>query len=348
LRTDLDALPVKEQTGLPYASQARTLDDKGVEVDVMHACGHDVHMAVLVGTARLLTELKERWHGTLVLIGQPAEEKGSGARAMLKDGLYTRFPKPDYCLALHDKADLETGAVGWVEGYAMANVDSVDITIRGIGGHGAWPHKTKDPIVLAAQAVLAFQTIVSREIAPGEPAVVTVGSIHGGTKHNIIPDEVKLQLTLRSYTDEVRQQIIAAIKRITRGLAEAAGLPEDRMPIVVLRDEEFTPATYNDPALTRRVAAALKAWLGESHVRPAKPVMGGEDFSEYGRTQDKIPICLLWLGAVLPERVAESEKTGKPLPSLHSSQFAPVPEPTIKTGVTALTATVLELAGKQP
>ncbi len=347
LRTDLDALPVKELTGLPYASQVRAVDDQGNEVDVMHACGHDAHMAVFVGTARVLTALKEHWQGTLVMIGQPAEEKGSGARAMLKDGLFTRFPRPDYCLALHDKADLEAGAVGWVEGYALANVDSVDITIRGVGGHGAWPHKTKDPIVLAAETVLALQTIVSREIPPGEPAVVTVGSIHGGTKHNIISDEVRLQLTLRSYSDEVRGQTIAAIKRIARGLAEAAGLPEDLLPIVAVREQEFTPATYNDPALTRRVTAALKQWLGEANVRPMKPVMGGEDFSEYGRTNDKIPICLFWLGAVKPESVKESERTGKPLPSLHSSQFAPLPEPTIKTGVTAMTAAVLELAAKK-
>ena len=348
VRTDLDGLPVKEQTGLPYASQARAVDDKGNEVDVMHACGHDVHMTVMVGTARILTALKDGWQGTLVMIGQPAEERGSGARAMLKDGLFTRFPKPDYCLALHDKADLEAGAVGWVDGYAMANVDSVDVTIRGTGGHGAWPQKTRDPIVLAAQTVLALQTIVSREIAPGEPAVVTVGSIHGGTKHNIIPDEVRLQLTLRSYTDEVRQQTIAAIKRITRGLAVAAGVPEDRMPTVVLLESEFTPATYNDPELTRRLAGAFRQWLGEGNVRPSKPVMGGEDFSEFGRTQDKIPICLFWLGAVAPERIAESEKSGKSLPSLHSSQFAPVPEPTIKTGVIAMTAAVLELAGRKP
>jgi len=233
-----------------------------------------------------------------------------------------------------------------IEGYALGNVDSVDITIRGIGGHGAWPHKTKDPIVLAAQTVLALQTIVSREIAPGEPAVVTVGSIHGGTKHNIIPDEVQLQLTLRSYTDEVRVQTIAAIKRMTRGLAEAAGLPEDRLPIVALQEQEFTPATYNDPALTRRLAGAFKNWFSETNVQQVKPVMGGEDFSEYGRTADKIPICMFWLGAVKPELVQESEKSGKPLPSLHSSQFAPLPEPTIGTGVIAMTAAVLELAEK--
>jgi amidohydrolase len=346
VRTDLDALPVKEQTGLPYASNVRATDDKGAEVEVMHACGHDVHMTVWVGVARTLVSLKDRWQGTLVMIGQPAEEKGSGARKMLADGLFTRFPKPDYCLALHVKADLPAGWLGTIEGYALGNVDSVDITIRGVGGHGAWPHKTKDPIVLAAQIVLALQTIVSREIAPGEPAVVTVGSIHGGTKHNIIPDEVQLQLTLRSYTDEVRSQTIAAIKRMTRGLAEAAGLPEDRLPIVALQEQEFTPATYNDPALTRRLAGAFKNWFSETKVRQVKPVMGGEDFSEYGRTPDKIPICMFWLGAVKPELVLESEKTGKLLPSLHSSQFAPLPEPTIKTGVIAMTAAVLELAGK--
>jgi hippurate hydrolase len=346
VRTDLDALPVKEQTGLPYASNVRTTDDNGAEVDVMHACGHDIHMTVWVGAARALVSLKDRWQGTLVMLGQPAEERDSGARKMLADGLYSRFPKPDYCLALHVKADLAAGSLGYIDGYAMANVDSVDLTIRGVGGHGAWPHKTKDPIVLAAETVLALQTIVSREIAPGEPAVVTVGSIHGGTKHNIIPDEVKLQLTLRSYTDDVRAQTIAAIKRITRGLAEAAGLPEDRMPIVALKDKEFTPAMYNDPPLTLRVAGVLKNWFGEKPVQQVKPVMGGEDFSEYGRTQDKIPICLFWLGAAKPELVQESEKTGKTLPSLHSSQFAPLPEPTIKTGVVAMTAAVLELAGK--
>jgi hippurate hydrolase len=244
------------------------------------------------------------------------------------------------------KADLPAGSLGTVEGYALGNVDSVDVTIRGVGGHGAWPHKTKDPVVLAAETVLALQTIVSREIAPGEPAVVTVGSIHGGTKHNIIPDEVLLQLTLRSYTDDVRAQTIAAIRRMTRGLAQAAGVPDDRLPIVTLKDQEFTPATYNDPALTRRLDGAFKSLLGETNAQRVKPVMGGEDFSEYGRTPDKIPICLFWLGAVQPELVQESEKTGKTLPSLHSSQFAPLPEPTIKTGVIAMTAAVLELAGK--
>jgi hippurate hydrolase len=346
VRSDLDGLPVREQTGLPYASQVKTKDDAGKEVSTMHACGHDIHMSCLVGVARVLNDLKAHWQGTLILIGQPAEERGGGARRMLADGLFTRFSTPDFCIALHDDSSLAAGVVGYTEGYALANVDSVDITVRGVGGHGAYPHATKDPIVLASEIVLALQTIVSREIAPGEPAVVTVGSIHGGSKHNIIPDEVKLQLTLRSYTDEVRQQTIAAVKRITHGLAVVAGLPEDRMPIVTLEDD-FTPATYNDPELTQRLAGVFKLWLGAGKVARRKPVMGGEDFSEYGRTEHKIPICIFMIGAVSPDVVAESARTGKSLPSLHSPLFAPVPEPTIKTGVTAMTAAVLELMGKK-
>jgi hippurate hydrolase len=346
VRSDLDGLPVKEQTGLPYASTVTTKDDSGKEVPVMHACGHDVHMSCLVGVARVLKELKASWQGTLVLIGQPAEERVGGARRMLADGLFTRFPKPDFCIALHDDANLAAGAVGYTEGFALANVDSVDILVRGVGGHGAYPHATKDPIVLASEIVLALQTIVSREIAPGDPAVVTVGSIHGGSKHNIIPDEVHLQLTLRSYSDTVRQQTIAAVKRITHGLALAAGLPEDRMPVVTLEDD-FTPATYNDPGLTLRLAGVFKSWFGPEKVVRKKPVMGGEDFSEYGRTEHKIPICIFMVGAVAPETIQESERTGKSLPSLHSPLFAPVPEPTIKTGVTAMTAAVLELMTKK-
>ncbi|RMD94114.1 MAG: amidohydrolase [Calditrichaeota bacterium] len=345
VRTDLDALPVKEQTGLPYASQVRVKDDQGNEVNVMHACGHDMHMTVFVGTATLLTQLKKEWHGTLVMIGQPAEEKGGGAKAMIADGLFERFPRPDYALALHVNASMPAGTVGYREGYALANVDAVDILIRGAGGHGAYPQATKDPIVLAAETVMALQTIVSREIPPIEPAVVTVGSIHGGTKHNIIPDEVKLQLTLRSYSDKVRNHTIEAIRRITKGLAIAAGVPEDRMPIVTVGDE-YTPATYNDPELTRRVAKVIGQVLGEKNVIRTEPVMGGEDFGRYGRVEPKIPICIFWLGAVDPQKVAESRKTGKPLPSLHSSLFAPLPEPTIKTGVKAMTAAVLELMSK--
>ncbi|MEK7684671.1 MAG: amidohydrolase [Verrucomicrobiota bacterium] len=347
VRTDLDALPVKEQTGLPYASQVQTKDEDGNEVHVMHACGHDVHMTVFIGTARLLAQMKDRWQGTLVLIGQPAEEKGSGAQAMLADGLFTRFSKPDYCLALHVNAELPVGTVGYTEGFSSANVDSVDITVRGVGGHGAYPHTTKDPVVLAAQIVLALQTIVSREINPTEPAVVTVGSIHGGTKHNIIPEEVRLKLTLRSYSDDVRHQTIAAIRRLTRGLGLAAGLPEDRLPTVTLVEGEYTPTTYNDPALTRRLAAVFGNWFGAEKVVARKPTMGGEDFGLFGRTEHKIPICMFALGVVEPQRVEKSRRLGLPLPSLHSNAFAPVPEPSIKTGVTAMTAAVLELAGKK-
>ena len=346
VRCDLDALPVKEQTGLPYASTVMTKDDSGKEVSVMHACGHDVHMTALIGTARILTQLKDRWSGTIVFIGQPAEERVGGARMMLADGLFTRFPKPDFCLALHDNAELPAGTVGYVEGFALANVDSVDITVRGVGGHGAYPHTTKDPIVLAAEIVVALQTIVSREIKPGEPAVVTVGSIQGGTKHNIIPDEVKLQLTLRSYTDEVRQQTLAAVKRIAHGQALSAGIPQDRLPEVKF-SEDFTPSTYNEPILTQRLAGAWENWFGKSNVIKSKPVMGGEDFSEYGRTPEKIPSCIFWVGAVKPELVAESRRTGQPLPSLHSPFFAPEVEPTIKTAVTAMCAAVLELAGRK-
>lgn len=345
VRSDMDALPVKEQTDLPYASKVTTKDEVGNEVSVMHACGHDMHMTALVGTARVLASQKDRWHGTLILIGQPAEERGGGARAMLLDGLFTRFPKPDFCLALHDKADLPAGKIGVVPGAALANVDSVDITVRGVGGHGAWPHLTKDPVVLASQIVLALQTIVSREVEPGQAAVVTVGSIHGGAKHNIIPDEVKLQLTVRSYTDKVRKQTLDAIKRIARGQGLAAGLPEDRLPVVAVEDE-FTPALFNPPELTERLTKVFKSWLGDQNVEQAKPVMGGEDFSEYGRTPEKIPICFFWVGGVKREAFDESARASKSLPSLHSPFWAPDPEPTIKTGITAMTAAVLELMKK--
>lgn len=342
VRTDLDALPVKEQTGLPYASTVTARTEAGDEVPVMHACGHDVHMTCLVGTARVLAGLKDRWRGTLVLIGQPAEETGGGARAMLADGLFRKVPRPDVCLALHDNAQYAAGTVLYTPGYTYANVDSVDLIVHGIGGHGAYPHKTKDPVVLAAQIILGLQTIVSREMQPGEPAVVTVGSIHGGTKYNIIPDEVHLQLTVRSYTDEDRNQLLTAIKRIARGEALAAGLPDDRMPEVKLA-EDFTPATYNNPKLTERLAGVFRAWFGDHRVILKKPSVGGEDFSEYGRTPDKLPICMFEVGGVDPEALKASERTGKALPSLHSSLWAPVPEPTIKTGITAMSAAVLEL-----
>ena len=347
IRTDLDGLPVTEETGLAYASQTRTSDLSGQTVGVMQACGHDIHMTVFTGTARTLAALKDHWSGTLVLIGQPAEELGVGARAMLTAGLYRKFPVPDFAIAVHDSATLPAGTVGTVEGYIMANVDSMDITVHGVGGHGAYPHTTKDPIVLAARIIGALQTIISRETRPIDPAVITVGSIHGGTKHNIIPNEVKLQLTLRSYSDAVRLHTIEAIKRICRGEAIAAGLPEDLMPTITLVGAQFTPATYNDPQLTRRIRGTLNTWLGADQVRTIEAEMGGEDFSEFGRTAEKVPLCLFRIGAVAPEKVAESERTGVALPSLHSSKFAPVPEPTIKTGITAVTAAALDLLAKK-
>jgi hippurate hydrolase len=348
IRTDLDALPVTEQTGLEYASQVKTKDDKGNEVGVMHACGHDIHMTCFVGTARLLSQLKDRWRGTVIMIGQPAEERGGGAKAMLDAGLFQKFPKPDYVLALHDAANLEAGKIGVTEGPALAGTSSVDLTIRGISGHGAWSYTTKDPIVLAAQIILGLQTIVSREMRAIDPAVVTVGSIHGGTKHNIIPDEVQLQLTIRFFSEAIRSQLLAGIERIAKGMAQAAGVPPGREPIMHVREEESIGPTVNHPELTRRVGSAIAGILGKSNIVPTEPVMGGEDFGYFGRAEGNIPICMFWLGAVSRERIEESQKPGgKPLPSLHSNLYAPIPEPTIKTGVKAMTAAVMDLLGKK-
>jgi hippurate hydrolase len=342
VRTDMDALPVTEKTGLPYASTVRTRDKQGNEVGVMHACGHDMHMTCAIGVARVLTALKDSWKGTLIVIGQPAEEIGTGARLMLEAGLFKKFPRPDYCLALHCDANRAHGTVGYTEGLALANVDSVDILVKGKGGHGAAPHTTVDPIVLAARIILDLQTLVSRETSPTDPAVVTVGSIHGGTKHNIIPSEVKLQLTVRSTKDKVRQHLLDGIKRIAEGCAKAANAPP---PEVKVDPSEYTPALLNDPALTRRVVGVLRGALGEKNVAARPPVMGGEDFSRYGQTG--IPIFLFWLGTVAPERVAEAGREGaRPLPSLHSELFAPVPGPAIKTGVRAMSMAVLDLLGK--
>lgn len=345
LRTDMDALPVREMTGLPYASKVKTVDDQGNEVSVMHACGHDIHMTVFVGTARRLKAMRNQWRGTLVMIAQPAEERGAGARAMLKDGLFSRFPRPDYNLGLHDNADAPAGTVLYTSGYAMANVDSVDITVHGIGGHGAYPHLTRDPIVLSAQIINALQTLVSREIPPIDAGVVTVGSIHGGTKHNIIPDAVHMQLTVRSYTDEVRDKLLNGIKRIAEYQARAMGIPEDKLPEVTIEDEH-TPALYNDPELTKRMVAVLRKQLGDARVKETRPVMGGEDFSEYGRVEPRIPSVFLWLGAVAPAKYQQSIADGTPLPSLHSPLFAPLPKPTIETGVETMVTMAMELLGK--
>lgn len=346
IRTDMDALPVLEETGLPYASTAHAPDLTGKDVPLMHACGHDLHMTVLTGTARMLSSLRDHWSGTLVLVGQPAEERGIGARVMLAGGLYRKFPKPDFAIALHDIATLRAGQIGLRDGPVMANVDTVEITVRGIGGHGAYPQATKDPVVLAARIVVALQTIVSRETRPLDPAVVTVGSIHGGTKANVIPNEVKLQLTLRSYSDAVRAHSLEAVRRICRGEAIAAGMPDELMPVVTLVENDFTPALSNHPALTARVRGAIAGWLGAERVETIDPEMGGEDFSRFGSTVEQVPICLIRLGVVDPAKFAESQRTGTPLPSLHSDKFAPVPEPTIKTGVTALTAVALDLLKK--
>ena len=345
VRTDLDALPVEEKTGLPYASTVKTKNDVGQDVGVTHACGHDIHITNMIGTAKMLAQLKDQWHGTLILLGQPAEETIDGANAMLADGLYTRFPKPDFTIALHDSADVEAGKVTYYPGYAMASSTSVDVIVRGVGGHGSKPEATKDPIVMAAQIIMALQTIISRENSPLDPAVVTVGSIHGGTKRNIIPDEVVLQLTIRTYKEEVRQRILTSLDRITRGVAMAAGLPDNRMPIVKLINNEMAPATYNDPQLTERVVAAIGRTIGSDNVIKASPLMGSEDFGNLS-LDHKIPSLMFWLGAVEPAKVEASRKSGKPLPSLHSSLFAPLPEPTLRTGVKAMTAAVLELMKK--
>ena len=341
LRTDLDALPVKEETGAPYASTVQTKDRTGAAVNVMHACGHDVHMTCVVGAARALASLKDQWQGTLVVIGQPAEEMGIGARTMLMDGLFSKFPRPDYCLALHVDSELETGKVGYVPGYSHANVDSVDITIRGIGGHGAQPQATKDPVVVAAQVVLALQTIASRERHPRDPVVVTVGSIRGGTKHNIIPDEVKLQLTVRTYTDETRKKTLEAVERITRGIALAAGIPTELEPSVTVTSEG-TPSVYNTPELVLRVADVCRAVVGDDNVVERDPTMGGEDFGRYGRGEPKIPICMYRLGATNPKRVEEAKKSGTPLPSLHSSKYLPELD-AIRIGTETMTAAAIDL-----
>lgn len=345
VRTDLDALPVKEQTDLPYSSSKATKDDLGREVPVMHACGHDMHMTCFIGTARALVQTRDQWRGTMVMIGQPAEERVLGARLMLRAGLFSKFPKPDKAVALHCSNDMPHGTVGLTEGYALANVDSVEIVVKGVGGHGSMPHLCKDPVLLASQIVIGLQSIVSRETRPGDPAVVTVGSIHGGTKSNIIPDEVRLQLTLRSYRKETRQHLIDSIKRITMSLAAAADMPKDKQPEVIVSDDQ-TPALYNQPELATFVRQSLQRALGTENVQVRDPSMGAEDFAEYGLTKEKVPLCMFWLGTQAPETVADAKAKGITLPSLHSPYFHPVPEPTITTGVKAMTSTVMALLPK--
>jgi len=345
VRTDMDALPIVENTGLPYASHVKVKRADGAEVGVMHACGHDIHMSVFIGTARMLAQLKNQWSGTLILIGQPAEETIGGARAMLRAGLFTKFPKPDYVLALHDGSDLPAGKVGWHEGTILAGADSVDITVRGIGGHGAAPQASKDPILIASEIVVALQTIVSREMDPQLPTVVTVGSFHAGTKHNIIPDEAHLQLTVRTMNPAQREKVLASIARIANGIAAAAGVPADRAPVIEIA-KDSVPATINNPELTRRVAGALERALGKENVLPSPPAMASEDFSLYALQDPKPPICMFHLGAADPAKFQEARAKGVRLPGPHSSEFAPLPEPTIRTGVKAMTSAVLELLKK--
>ncbi len=339
IRADMDALPVPEATGFDFASKVVSETWTGVESPVMHACGHDIHMTSWVGTARKLIAQKNKWKGTLVMIAQPAEEIGLGAQAMLADGLYTRFPKPDYNLALHVSASDPAGTVAYVSGYAMANVDSVDIKVKGRGGHGAYPHTTVDPILVASHIVIALQSLVSRNTDPQDAAVVTVGSIKAGAKHNIIPDEAELLITVRSYDDKTREMLLDGIARIAKSQAAAFGAPEPEVSV----EGDYTPATYNDPALTARVSKAIGKSIGEDFVRSVKPVMGGEDFSQYARTGEKIPGVLFWVGGVSPARYDEAQNGGLPLPSLHSGLFAPDYDPAIATGVESMTAAAIEL-----
>jgi amidohydrolase len=348
VRTDLDALPVEEQTGLPYASHDRGKTLEGTDAPAMHACGHDIHITALLGGARVLAQLKDQWHGTLILIGQPSEETSDGARAMLADDVYQRFGRPDYVFGQHDNAFLPAGSVGVVSGALLASLTSVDVTFRGVGGHGARPETTKDPIVMAAEYILDIQTIVSRQISPQEPSVVTVGTIHGGTKRNIIPAEVKLQLTIRAFSDAVRDKILDSLQKMALGVATANGLPPDRMPIVTVSKTEVTPVTYNDPALAARLRPVFAAALGAGSVVDGHSEMVSEDFGLFGLPEDphRIPAFFLHIGAADPAKLAESQRSGIPVPGLHSALFAPVASPTIRTGVLAMSAAVLDLMKK--
>ncbi len=344
LRADMDGLPVVEQTGLPFASKVTATPASGVTTGVMHACGHDTHMAGFIGAAQQLVDHKDQWQGTLVMVLQPAEELGLGALAMLEDGLYTRFPKPDYALAFHDAAaPAPAGTIGYTPGYALANVDSVDITVKGVGGHGAYPHTTVDPIVLASNMVMQFQTIVSRNSSPLDPAVITVGSFHSGAKHNIISDEAKLQLTVRSYSDESRKLLLDGIRRVARGAAMTAGLPDELMPVVTVEDP-YTPSTFNDPDFTQARAAAFRERFGDERVMEWPAVMGGEDFSQFRRAApDDVESMIFWISGTPAPMLQALKENGTPLPSLHSPFWAPDAEAVIATGAEAMAGAAMDL-----
>ena len=342
IRADMDALPVTEQTGLPFESKVRAKTAAGIDTGVMHACGHDTHMTAWLGTARRLVAMTAQWAGTLVMILQPGEEIGAGAKAMLDDGLFTRFPKPDVMLAFHDSAALPAGAIGVSRGYAFANVDSVDLDIAGVGGHGAFPHTTKDPIVLGSRIVVGLQTLVSRESDPSEPAVVTVGSFHSGTKHNIIPDEARLQLTVRSLTPAVRKLLLDGIARSARGEAIAAGFPDDRMPVVTVHDPS-TPATFNTHTLAGRLLALFTAHFGADRVVEMKAIMAGEDFGRYWLADQSQQSSIFWVGGVPRAQWEAANGDTSKLPSLHSPFWAPDAEAVIATATEAMTVAALDI-----
>jgi amidohydrolase len=343
IRTDMDALPIVEETGLSYASHVMSKNPAGQEVGVMHACGHDVHVTTMIGTARALANSRAKWHGTVMLIGQPSEETLDGAKAMLSDHLYERFGTPNLAIALHDTNALAAGTVGISSGPALAGVTSVDVTLRGIGGHGAQPENAKDPIVMAGEFIVQVQTIVSRQESPQDPSVVTIGDIHGGTKRNVIPYEVKLELTTRAFSDQAMQIILDGIRRAAQGVAVSAGVPENRQPIVTILDNESGPATYNNPALSARVKAALVNALGAKNVFDVGPIMASEDFGLFGLESHRIPTVIFWLGAMDPSKLAAARAAEKSLPGPHTSLFEPVPEPTLRTGVAAMTSAAIAL-----
>jgi amidohydrolase len=346
LRTDLDALPIVEETGASYASHVRSKNVAGQDVGVMHACGHDIHITNMIGTARAMAALKKQWHGTLMIVGQPSEETVDGARAMLADNLYQRFGTPDMVVGLHDTNTRAAGTIGITSGPALAGATSIDVVMHGIGGHGARPQEGKDPVVMAAEFIVQLQTIVSRSENPRDPAVVSVGSIHGGTKRNIIPDEVTLGLTTRAFSDAAMKIIVDGVHRIAQGVAIAAGVPPEMAPTVTVLQNESTPPTYNDPALTAKVKSALVKAIGAQNVFDEEPIMASEDFGLFGLEGHKIPTMLFWLGAVEPKKFAEAAAAGKLTAGLHTARFQPDPELTLRTGVTAMTSVALSLLRK--
>ena len=343
VRSELDALPVTEETGVDYASHVKTKNAAGQEVGVMHACGHDIHATTLVGTARAMAASRNTWHGTLMIVAQPSEETADGARAMLNDRLYERFGRPDLALALHDSSARAAGTVGLTSGYSQAGVISIDVTMRGIGAHGAAPQNAKDPVVMAGQFITQLQTIVSREQDPRDPAVISIGSIHGGAKRNVIPYDVKLELTARVFSDKAYKNVVDGVKRIADGVAIAAGVPADRMPIVTVLENETLPSSYNNPALNARVKTALTGALGAANVGDDEPVMYSEDFGLFGLPGRAIPVVMFSLGVADPVKLAQAQAKGEALPGPHTSRFLPVPEASLGTGVKAMSAAATAL-----